>query len=126
MTASSRPNLDLLGANELELGVPVQNYPRGTKDKVLPISDLGAQFIALNSISYLEFRVKFFHLLYHFSHLKDQLRSLGEAQTVGYPTARLTQRQLFQQCQTETGQLSSARPQQISKAACSLVFWMDG
>lgn len=110
-------NLSLEYQSRIVPGVP--------KIRCSLISDLGAQIIALHSISYLEFRVKFFLPLNHFSYLKDQLISLGEAQTVGYPTAQLTQRQLFYLLQTKTGQLSSAGLQQISKAACSLAFWMD-
>lgn len=64
-------NLSLEYQSRIVPGVP--------KIRCSLISDLGAQIIALHSISYLEFRVKFFLLLNHISYLKDQLISLGEA-----------------------------------------------
>uniref|UniRef100_A0A7N5KNE5 Uncharacterized protein n=2 Tax=Ailuropoda melanoleuca TaxID=9646 RepID=A0A7N5KNE5_AILME len=78
-------HLDLLGVNELELGAPVQNSPRGANDNVL--TDLLTSFhcgdkMFSMGISMLQFRVKFAHLLNHFSCLKGELISWGEAQTL--------------------------------------------
>uniref|UniRef100_A0A3Q2I0M2 Uncharacterized protein n=1 Tax=Equus caballus TaxID=9796 RepID=A0A3Q2I0M2_HORSE len=78
-------HFDLLGVNELELGAPVQNGPRGSNDNVL--TDLLTSFhcgdkMFSMGIPMLQFRVKFAHLLNHFSRLKGELISWGEAKTL--------------------------------------------
>uniref|UniRef100_A0A8C8ZNG9 Uncharacterized protein n=1 Tax=Prolemur simus TaxID=1328070 RepID=A0A8C8ZNG9_PROSS len=87
-------HLDLLGVDELELGAPVQHGPRGADDNLLtdfltPFHSLILTFIASHGISQLQLWMKFAHLLDHFSCLKCQLISWGEAQTLTEKSQRM-------------------------------------
>uniref|UniRef100_A0A452F713 Uncharacterized protein n=1 Tax=Capra hircus TaxID=9925 RepID=A0A452F713_CAPHI len=71
-------HLDLLGVDELELGAPVQNGPRGANDNVL--TDFLTSFHCGDKMC--SFWMKFAHLFNHFSCLQRQLIRRGEAQTL--------------------------------------------